>query len=70
MRKRELRILIEERAKICNVTFRWKREGGNHTIYTLGNSTIIIGRHRELKEGDKDATLKQTELELGEKWWK
>jgi hypothetical protein len=70
MRSRDLKILIKKRAEECNVTFRLKREGANHSVFTLGNSTIIIARHRELKEGDMRATLNQTESELGAKWWK
>jgi hypothetical protein len=69
MRRRELIKLIRGRAKFCNVTFSFHREGANHTIYTLGNSYIKIGRHAPLKPGDGRATLQETEKELGEKWW-
>jgi hypothetical protein len=69
MRKKELLRMIQERAKSCGITFRKSRSGSNHDIYTLGNTTLIIGRHSTLKPNDARATLNQTESELGAKWW-
>ena len=69
MRRRELLKLISERADELKVTFRYLREGANHTIFVLGKRTIKIGRHSTLKPGDVRATLHETERELGAKWW-
>ena len=69
MRRRELLKLIRERAEMFEITFCLLREGSNHTIYRLGNSSIKVGRHSSLKPGDVRATLHETEKELGVKWW-
>jgi hypothetical protein len=70
MRRRELKRLIHQRSIEVGVEFRFKRQGSNHEIFTLGSLTIVIGRHKELKPGDVSAILNETELELGEKWWR
>ena len=45
-------------------------EGGRHTKLTVGNTKLIIGRHRELKPGEARAILRILEDELGNEWWK
>ena len=60
---------IERRAKMIGkkVTV---REGGNHTVVTLGNSMTEIPRHREIPKGTVRKIVKDLEPELGERWLK
>ncbi len=46
------------------------REGGNHTVVTLGNSMTEIPRHREIPKGTVRKIVKDLEPELGERWLK
>jgi len=61
--------MISDEAEENGITFRYLREGANHTIFLLGKGKIKIGRHSTLKPGDVRATLQETEKELGAKWW-
>jgi hypothetical protein len=45
-------------------------EGGSHTKLTVGNTKLIVGRHRELKPGETRAILRTLENEFGRGWWK
>ena len=46
------------------------REGGNHTIVTLGNCVAEIPRHREIPHGTIRRIVKELEPEFGESWLK
>jgi hypothetical protein len=41
---------IAKAAKAAEMTFEIKREGANHTIYSLDGLTIPLGRHNEFGE--------------------
>lgn len=45
-------------------------EGGSHTKMTVGETRLIVGRHRELKPGETRAILRTLENEFGKGWWK
>jgi hypothetical protein len=55
------------RLKGIEVTF---REGGNHTIATLGNCVAEIPRHREIPYGTVRKIMKDLEPTLGDRWLK
>jgi hypothetical protein len=44
------------------------REGGRHTIVTIGNSTTQIPRHREILTGTARSIMKELEPEFGKRW--
>ncbi len=52
------------------MTFEIKREGANHTIYSLDGLTIAIGRHNEFGHQYTEMIYKQCEPKLGKGWWK
>lgn len=52
------------------MTFEIKREGANHTIYSLDGLTIPLGRHNEFGERYAEMIYKQCEPKLGKGWWK
>jgi hypothetical protein len=52
------------------MTFEIKREGANHTIYSLDGLTIPVGRHTEFGERYAEMIYKQCEPKLGQGWWK
>lgn len=45
------------------------REGGNHSIFTLGDQRIPIPRHREIPDVLAIKIMKELESELGQRWW-
>ncbi len=45
------------------------REGGNHSIFTLGDIRVPIPRHREIPDVLARKIVKELESELGERWW-
>ncbi len=45
------------------------REGGNHSIFTLGDQRIPIPRHREIPDVLARQIMKELETELGKEWW-
>lgn len=61
---------ISREAKRQGVAFGMDREGANHTVYRVGNTTIPIPRHREVRENTTRLIYKQCEPELGQGWWK
>jgi mRNA interferase HicA len=52
------------------IEFSFLRHGGSHDIYLLGNMTVKIPRHRELKENLARLIYKEVVSELGKDWWK
>jgi hypothetical protein len=46
------------------------REGGSHTIVTIGSSITQIPRHREILTGTLASIVKDLESELGKRWLK
>jgi hypothetical protein len=69
MKRRDLLRIIERRAIMMEleVTF---REGGRHSIITVGSSISIIPRHREIHPGTVDAIMKDLEPVFGKRWLK
>jgi hypothetical protein len=45
------------------------REGGNHSIFTLGDVRVLIPRHREIPDVLARKIMKDLEPDLGERWW-
>lgn len=60
---------IARAAKRQGVAWELAREGGSHTIYRLGSTTIPVPRHAELGENMALAIFKECQRELGKKWW-
>jgi capsular polysaccharide biosynthesis protein len=69
MKRKELLRLINKHARIHGkkVTF---REGGNHTIYQIGNTKIYVSRHVELSPGESGDSVRKLENEFGKGWEK
>lgn len=67
MKRKELIKLINEHARMHGkkITF---REGGKHTIYTVGNTTFPIGRHVELKRSEVRSIVRELSKEFGTEW--
>ena len=70
MKRRELLKMIYRQAALRGIKNVTLREGGRHTIVTIGNLSIPIPRHRDI--GDLLAThiMKEFEPVLGERWWR
>lgn len=60
---------IAKAAKRQGVDWELTREGGSHTIYRLGSTTIPVPRHAELGENMALVIFKECQRELGKKWW-
>ena len=69
MKRRDLLRAIERRALMMEleVTF---REGGRHSILTIGNTSTQIPRHRDIHPGTVDAIMKDLEQVFGKRWLK
>ena len=52
------------------MTWEVKREGANHTLYSLGELTVPIPRHKEIGEKLALEIFKQCASTLGDGWWK
>jgi hypothetical protein len=61
---------IGRAAKAAGMKFEIKREGANHTIYSLDGLTIAVGRHNEFGQRYAEMIYKQCEPKLGTGWWK
>lgn len=53
-----------------NVPWTVDRQGANHTVFRLGATMIPVPRHTEIDNRLAEAIFKQSEPELGERWWK
>jgi predicted RNA binding protein YcfA (HicA-like mRNA interferase family) len=69
VKQRDLLKKIAKAAKHKKVDWYLAREGGNHSIYRLGSSTVPVPRHTEIGENTVAEILKECEKELGERWW-
>lgn len=69
MKRIDLMRLIRNRARILGVPIT-ESEGGSHTKLTVGNTRLIVGRHREIKPWEMRAILQTLENEFGQGWWK
>jgi hypothetical protein len=69
VKQRDLIRRIADAAAAAGVPWTLVREGGNHTVYRLGGTTIPVPRHREINEITALAIFKQCQTELGDGWW-
>ncbi|MGW1678737.1 hypothetical protein [Saccharopolyspora sp. NPDC002376] len=69
MKQRGLLKKIAKAAKRRKIRWGFAREGGNHTIYQLGEMRLPIPRHSEIGENTAMDIFKECQKELGEKWW-
>jgi len=70
VKKRELKKLINERAREKGILFVELRHRGPHEVYLLGKTQIQFGKHTEIKDGEFWSIVKDCEAELGARWWK
>lgn len=70
MKRRDIIKAIKAEAARQHVAWTLTREGANHTVYRLGSTKIPIPRHTEIGPGTAEAILKETEPELGRRWWR
>jgi hypothetical protein len=61
---------ITQAAKANGMSFIVKREGGNHTIYSLDGAMIPVARHTEISNRDALGIYKECEVKLGKGWWR
>ena len=69
MKRRDLIRAIERRALMMEVQVTY-REGGRHSIITVGTCVTEIPRHREIHSGTVDAIMKDLEPVFGKRWLK
>ena len=69
MKRRDLIRVIERRALMMGLEVTL-REGGRHSIITVGSYVTIIPRHREIHSGTVDAIMKDLEPVFGKRWLK
>jgi hypothetical protein len=69
MKRRDLLKVIAQGARAAEkkVTL---REGARHTVITVGSTTSIIARHREISSILSTKIMKDFEPEFGKDWWK
>lgn len=70
MKRRDLLSQIATAAKDQGIPFVLHREGGNHSIFRLGELLVTVPRHREIVPNTATAILRQCAPELGKDWWK
>jgi hypothetical protein len=70
VRRRDIIKRIGAEAKRQNIAWAVLREGANHTVYLLGPTRIPIPRHTEFGPGLTEQIFKETEPQLGERWWR
>ncbi len=69
VKRAELIRTISQRARESGLLWVMIREGGNHSIFTLGDHHVPIPRHREIPDVLARKIMKELESELGEGWW-
>ncbi len=70
MKRRELLKMIYRQAGLKGLSNETLREGGRHSIVTIGNLSIPIPRHREIGDLLAIQIMKQCEPVFGERWWR
>ncbi|WP_024440956.1 hypothetical protein [Mycobacterium sp. UM_WGJ] len=61
---------IAKAAKSAGLVFEVKREGANHTIFSLDGVMIALGRHNEFGDRYAQMIYRQCEPKLGKGWWR
>ena len=69
MKRIDLLRMISKAAMEVGSPWVMTREGGNHSIFTLRETTVQIPRHRDIDELTAKAIMKHLEKELGTNWW-
>jgi hypothetical protein len=69
MKWRDLLRVIERRALMMEIEITF-REGGRHSMITVGSCVTFIPRHREIQSGTVDAIMKDLEPVFGKRWLK
>lgn len=69
MKRKQLLKNIAMAAAEAGIDWALRREGANHSVYSLGGLTIPIPRHSEIDEQLARKIYKECEPELGERWW-
>jgi hypothetical protein len=70
VKRRHLEQMIAGKAAEMALDWSFLRAGGAHDLFTLDGLRIIIPRHTEIAKGTAEKLLKDTELKLGERWWR
>ena len=70
MKRRELLKVIYLQARLMGINNVTLREGGRHSIVTIGNLSIPIPRHRDIGDLLAMQIMKECEPVLGERWWR
>jgi hypothetical protein len=70
VKRRDVVRKIAAEAKFQGVRWTLTREGGNHTVYALGGTTVPIPRHNELGENLAVDIFKECQDVLGKGWWR
>ena len=68
MRRDELLRKIRRAARHANIEFELFREGGSHSIFRCGTTTVVVPRHSEINELTARAIMKDLDSELGQGW--
>ncbi len=63
MRRRELLNKLGQVAKATGTSFEFVREGGDHSVYRINGTNLIIPRHREITERTAKSIIKQAQKE-------
>ena len=69
MKRSDLIREISRGARRAGLLWVMVREGGNHSIFTLGEQRLPIPRHREIPDVLARRIMKELESELGKGWW-
>ncbi|HYJ33853.1 MAG TPA: hypothetical protein VE326_11590 [Candidatus Binatia bacterium] len=70
MKRSALLRKIRKAANTAGVAFGEVREGGDHSIFRCGSTSISVPRHREINEFTARGILRDLEDELGKGWWR
>jgi hypothetical protein len=68
-KRRDIIKKIRSEARAKGVSFE-TREGGNHTVCTVGGIMIPIARHNEIADLMAKIIYQECEEALGKDWWK
>ncbi len=69
MKRDELIRKIRRAARGAGVDFALLREGGKHSIFECGATSVVVPRHSEINELTARGIMRDLEGELGHGWW-
>jgi hypothetical protein len=70
VKRRDVIRKIAAEAKRQSVDWTILREGGSHTVYSLGGVMVPVARHTEIDEQLARKMFRECEPMLGEGWWR